>query len=106
MCVTSINQAQCPGKNPPLVSSCFDDGGGRFAYLKLVDGVGHRPREGDVSGDVGAAVEGEVEAVRASHAQLAEAFRLPVELANELLLARKVAERLGSRQVPENIAKC
>ena len=72
------------------------------SYLELLDDVGHRSREGDVSGDVGAAVEGEVEAVSAPHAQLSEVARLPVELAHELLLAREVAEHVGAGQVPAN----
>ena len=76
-----------------------------FAYLKLLDGIVHRLRKSDVSGDVGAG-EQEVEAVRAATAQLAEIVRLPVQLAHELLLARKVAQHVGAGQVPSNKEGC
>ena len=91
----------------PRQSLCFATGTDRVtatvrSYLELLDDVGHRSREGDVSGEVAAAVEGEVEAVGAPHAQLPEVVGLPVELANELLLAREVAEHVGAGQVTAN----
>ena len=68
-------------------------------HLELVERVDNRHRDRDVCGDV-AGGEDEVEAVHAAPAQLAEVTRLAVQLAHEPLLARQVAQRVGSGQVP------